>query len=214
MTTPNNPYGPNGSADPSGGVGPNGAFDSNDSGAQGDAFGAANAGGRSDAYGSNGSAGAGASYGATGSSIPSYNGAEAYNGSGAYSDVPFPASYEAPNEGKNGWALAALIVGIVALLSMFVLVGPFIMGPVGFIVALVALVRGRKFAPAGRRTWMSVTGMVLSILSVILMLVFFFVAFGALDATGVMECAEEGADQAQMQQCMEDRMNDYLQEDA
>lgn len=140
----------------------------------------------------------------SGASLPAYG--QVY---GAFDNVPLPESYRELREGKNGWALSAFIIGILSVVSVIVVFGPLIVGTLGVIVAIVALVRGRGFARAGRRTWMSVTGLVLSILSFILMVIVLTLFLGALEDAGVTSCVTDGASSDQISQCVVDRMNSY-----
>ncbi|WP_080794650.1 hypothetical protein [Corynebacterium pacaense] len=182
MTTPNYPYG---EPDNNGGspTGPgNGAPDNTAYGAgpQGPA-GAYPGNGYQDPYGS-----------------PQY--------SGGFENSPL-------NQGSNKVAPWALGLGIASILLYVLAFIPgigviSILAPVaalaGLIVSIIALVKGRKFQGRARRTGFSVTGLILSILSLIIV-VFLTIVVIAVMGTGVMDCfTADYPDQASQQVCVEE----------
>ena len=132
-----------------------------------------------DAYGTNATA-AGAGY-------PAYAGADSQ-----------PAK-------KNAVAIWAMVIGIIALLSLLLIVPPLLLGPIGIIVSIIALVVGRKRPKELRRTWMSIVGLITSILALAGTIA--VMAFGVklLGDTGADKCLEM-QDPAQQQACMEETL--------
>lgn len=132
-----------------------------------------------DAYGTNATA-AGAGY-------PAYAGADSQ-----------PAK-------KNAVAIWALVIGIIALLSLLLIVPPLLLGPIGIVVSIIALVVGRKHPKELRRTWMSVVGLITSILALAGSIA--IMAFGVklLGDTGADKCLNLH-DPAQQQACMEETL--------
>lgn len=132
-----------------------------------------------DAYGTNATA-AGAGY-------PAYAGADSQ-----------PAK-------KNAVAIWALVIGIIALLSLLLIVPPLLLGPIGIVVSIIALVVGRKRPKELRRTWMSVVGLITSILALAGSIA--IMAFGVklLGDTGADKCLNLH-DPAQQQACMEETL--------
>ena len=103
-----------------------------------------------------------------------------------------------------GLGIIALIMGLSLILSGFA----FIAGGIGLVLAVIALVRGRRIEGPGRRTGMSVTGLVLSAVGIILSIVFWVVASVLLTQSGIGECMDI-TDPAQQQQCVEDALNQW-----
>ena len=156
----------------------------------------------------------------TGSNLPSYG--ENVSSDNPYSTPQQPAAYGASAEqGQNpgyqayqGYpvnsvdngvpgkksvlAIWALVIGIVALLSSSFALGLFF-GIAGIVIAIVALVRNRKKAPECRRTWMSVVGLVLSVVGIIATIIFASV----LAMVTLQECGQYSNDPAALQTCME-----------
>ena len=106
---------------------------------------------------------------------------------------------------KNAVAIWALVIGIIALLSLLLIVPPLLLGPIGIIVSIIALVVGRKRPKELRRTWMSVVGLVTSIFALAGTIA--IMAFGVkiLGDTGADKCLNM-QDPAQQQACMEDTL--------
>ncbi|TQE42969.1 hypothetical protein EJK80_09455 [Corynebacterium phoceense] len=230
MTTPNNPYGDsasnsgfgangagdgaangatssNGSTNPGAGAGqglPNyGSSDANPTGTSNPAEGTG-----STAYGAG--AGAGADYG-TGAGA-GYTGYGAAGTPGATGTPGYGQGYQ----GAGDWGAAAaqksklapwaLGVGIIALLSCLFIIPPVVLGPIGIILAIVALVMARKLPKEARRTWMSVTGLVLSVLSLLFVVVLAVFSVGVFQSANLDECMKL-TDPAEQQKCIENNVN-------
>ena len=230
MTTPNNPYGDsasnsgfgangvgdgaangatssNGSTNPGAGAGqglPNyGSSDANPTGTSNPAEGTG-----STAYGAG--AGAGADYG-TGAGA-GYTGYGAAGTPGATGTPGYGQGYQ----GAGDWGAAAaqksklapwaLGVGIIALLSCLFVIPPVVLGPIGIILGIVALVTARKLPKEARRTWMSVTGLVLSVLSLLFIVVLAVIGVGIFNSANLEECMNI-TDPAEQQKCVEDNVN-------
>lgn len=197
MTTPNNPYGNDQNNDPNQGLP-----------SYGDSRPGAN-----DAQGQHAAEpGAGSGYGGTGEADAGFDG-------GAYGASPEGNAYAAPAAGYGGsqyqggfenasnfekskLALAVLIVGIVALVGLIVGGLGALVGVVGVVLAIVALVRNAKKPKEARRTWMSVVGLILSLISVafgVLMVIFIGWVF---NETNFEECMSLQDEQAQ-RECVE-----------
>lgn len=119
------------------------------------------------------------------------------------------------NAEKNtaaGWALGLGIAALACLLAVFTIVGSFlifvspILAIAGIIVAIVALAKAKNFHPARKRKGFAITGMVLSIISLILAGVMAAFAVYLLGSSGLVECAEYD-DPAAQQQCVQDIVN-------
>lgn len=132
-----------------------------------------------DAYGANATA-AGAGY-------PAYAGADSQ-----------PAK-------KNAVAIWAMVIGIIALLSLLLIVPPLLLGPIGIVVSIIALVVGRKRPKELRRTWMSVVGLITSILALAGSIAIMALGVKLLGDTGADKCLNLH-DPAQQQACMEETL--------
>lgn len=182
MTTPNYPYG-----DPG-----------NNSNNQG------NAGGAPD-YGSYGSGAPDWAAGPSGSTAPGGYG-QPYGG--GFENSPMN---EKPNR-LAAWALGLGIASVVALLTVFavplavlILAAPFL-AIAGVIVSIVALVRGKRFQGANKRTGWSVGGLILSAIS-LLIVIFFTVVVVAFLNSGIMDCFVDNSDVSSQQACVEQFLN-------
>lgn len=122
------------------------------------------------------------------------------------------------NQGRNKLASWALGLGIASVVLYVLVVVPFLsvvaifaplVGLIGLIVSIVALVKRNKFVGAARRTGFSVTGLILSILSLVIfaiLVVLLLVVLGS----GVMDCfSGDYPDQASQQACVEQALNDF-----
>ncbi|MFI7584316.1 DUF4190 domain-containing protein [Kocuria sp. M1N1S27] len=110
-----------------------------------------------------------------------------------------------PKPAGTGLGIAALILGIVALLTCWLVIG-IVPGLVGLVLGIVAL---RKLGRTpGASKALPIIGIVLSVLG-ILASIFFLVIYGAVfDAVLNGECSQylEANDQAGFQQCLEQQM--------
>ena len=106
---------------------------------------------------------------------------------------------------KNAVAIWAMVIGIIALLSLLLIVPPLLLGPIGIIVSIIALVVGRKRPKELRRTWMSIVGLITSILALAGTIAVMALGVKILGDTGADKCLEM-QDPAQQQACMEDTL--------
>lgn len=139
---------------------------------------------------------------------PGY-GAPGY-GSAGYGAGPGGSTW-AMHEEKNRVAPWCLGVGILALvggISIFFTALAFLVGIVGVILGIVALVRGRKIEGPGRRTGMSVVGIVLSVVSIGLSVLFWVLMGIFASETGIADCMSL-TDPAEQQACVEDSVNEW-----
>ncbi len=128
----------------------------------------------------------------------------------AFDNIAYPHSHEEVNQpGKSGLALAAFIIGIVSLVSVLFLFPPLLLGPVGIIIAAIALSKGKKRAPENRRTWMSITGLVLAIISLAISIFMAVGIFVVLDESRIMECGDL-SDGAAVEECINTRIEEWL----
>ena len=232
MTTPNNPYGDSAS---NGGFGANGAGDGAVNGAtpsNGSTSPGTGAGQGLPNYGSSDANPTGTSYPAGGTGSTAYGagsgaGADYGTGAGAGSGytgygaagtpgAPGTPGYGQGYQGAGDWGAAAaqksklapwvLGVGIIALLSCLFVIPPVVLGPIGIILGIVALVTARKLPKEARRTWMSVTGLVLSVLSLLFIVVLAVIGVGIFNSANLEECMNI-TDPAEQQKCVEDNIN-------
>ncbi|MFG1790727.1 DUF4190 domain-containing protein [Nocardia sp. NPDC049149] len=110
-----------------------------------------------------------------------------------------PAWQESP-KGK-GLAITALVLGILALLSCWTLVGGYLFGVLAIIFGLIAAVRS-----GGKG--MAITGLVLGALGLIAAIVFTIVGYSFFVKTGgkdLVDCLNKaGNDQSKIEQCERD----------
>lgn len=135
----------------------------------------------------------------------------AFGSTPGYGAGPVSGSTWAMAEKPNRLAPWALGLGILALLmgvSLFLTGFAFIVGIIGVVVAVIAIVRGRSLSGPARRTGMSVTGLVLSVIAVILSVVFWVLMGVLLNETGISNCVSL-TDPAAQQQCIEDAVNEW-----
>ncbi|MDY3128011.1 MAG: DUF4190 domain-containing protein [Corynebacterium sp.] len=111
-----------------------------------------------------------------------------------YTSYP-AAGYQEPVK-KSTLAVVALVLGVIALLTSIFMVGGLI-GLVGIIVAIVALVRNRRKPQESRRTWMSVTGLVLSIIATAIAAILISSLALFLGDPNVQECIQNNPADAQ-----------------
>ena len=117
-------------------------------------------------------------------------------------EAPQYSGFEAQQETKNPVAPWALGIGILSLVGSLIVLGSFL-GLIGFVVAIVSLVKGRKRQPENRRTVMSVVGLVTSILAVLVGFIIMLVGFKLIEETGVIDCVEQhGNNEDAIEQCV------------
>lgn len=135
-------------------------------------------------------------------------------GYGGYaSQPPGGASYGGAGlpERKNGLAVAALVLGIIAILATLTVVGIVLGVPVavvGVIVAIIALVQAKNFPPMGARRGMAIAGLVLSLLSLAGAALLFILVATVFSETGLMDCMGI-QDQAEMERCIDEAVNSW-----
>ncbi|MGP5723274.1 DUF4190 domain-containing protein [Corynebacterium casei] len=124
--------------------------------------------------------------------IGSYEQYQGYQG-GGFDDAPVK---------KSGLALAAFIIGIISLLATITGFS-IVPGLVGIIVAIIALVVNRKKPKEARRTWMSVLGLIFSIIGVIATVLLFGIVLAIFGDPAVQACWDNAATQVEFQECFE-----------
>ena len=135
---------------------------------------------------------------------------------GNYGTTPISSGYE-PEPGRqqtNGVALAAMILGILALLGLVFILPGFILGLIALILGIMGLRRANAIAGPGARKGMAITGIVTGAISLILsalMLIFGFSVAKQLVDDGVFEaCEQYQDDDEQLQACFEDEVERSL----
>ena len=122
----------------------------------------------------------------------------------------------APPQGvqeNNGLALAALILGILAIPAIFTVFGGIILGIIAIILGIVGIRKANSIVGPGARKGMAVTGLVLGLIAAIVSAV--MLAFGIFFAKDMVEeCSEFQNDQEQFEQCVEDVANRKIEESA
>lgn len=140
-------------------------------------------------------------------SVENHTAHDAYY-AGGYS-APQYGGFETQQESKNPVASWALGVGILSLLGSIVVFGS-LLGIIGTILAIVALVVGRKRHPENRRTVMSVVGLVTSILSMIVGVIIMVAVYNIFDEVGIVDCIDQhGDDEDAIEQCINTNVENY-----
>ncbi|GAA5095026.1 DUF4190 domain-containing protein [Nocardia iowensis] len=130
----------------------------------------------------------------------------------------FPPGYTAPGQypppagpyrqqsESNGLAIAALVLGILALVSFWTVIGGILLGLAGLVIGIIATSRARKGTAGGSA--MAITGLVLSIVALIATAVALAVGFALFGFTGgddFTDCVSDaGNDRAKIDQCERD----------
>lgn len=201
MTTPNNPYGNDQNNDPNQGLPSYGDSRPGANDAQGQHAADPGAG-----------AGSGYGYGGAGEANTDFDGG-AYGASSegnayaapdaGYGGSQYQGGFEnSPNFEKSKLALTALILGIVAVVGLIVGGLGAIVGVVGVVVAIIAMVRNAKKPKAARRTWMSVVGLILSVISIAIAAIMVAFTVWVFNETNFEECMQLQDQQAQ-RECVE-----------
>ena len=144
------------------------------------------------------------------------------SGNGKNSDSSEGAVYPAFAGGGDGYSSAekksviavwALVIGIIALVSLLLVVPPLLLGPIGIIVSIIALLKGKKRPKELRRAWMSIAGLITSIIALILSVAFLVYLYTHIGWTMTPdpEMCTTIDDPAQKQACMEDTLNGAAQ---
>lgn len=161
----------------------------------------------SSAYGSDSSSTYGSesssSYGAPAypSSGGDQYGAPAYQG-GGYQQVP----QQAP---KNGLGIAALVLGILAILSCFTIIGGILFGIIAIVLGFVGRGRAKKgLATNGGVALAGIITGVLGLLAAIAIVVAGVSIFNSVGGGDLISCVSDaGGDQARVQQCQDEFSN-------
>ena len=143
-------------------------------------------------------------------------------GNGKNSDSTEGAVYPAFAGGGDGYSSAekksviavwALVIGIIALVSLLLVVPPLLLGPIGIIVSIIAWLKGKKRPKELRRAWMSIAGLITSIIALILSIAFLIYLYTHIGWTMTPdpEMCTTIDDPAQKQACMEDSLNGSTQ---
>lgn len=143
-----------------------------------------------------------------------YQNPQNMNGQGAYTGG-FENSPMNSTE-KNKIAPWALGLGVASFVCMFlsIIPGVALLSPVlaiaGIIVSIISLVKGKKYVGSARRTGFSVTGLIMSILTLVLIIGFVvLVMFIAVDS-GAAECFQNSnLSPADQQNCFMDALTRY-----
>ncbi|WP_107655859.1 DUF4190 domain-containing protein [Nocardia suismassiliense] len=126
-----------------------------------------------------------------------------YTAPGQY-PPPVPGSHRRP-DGK-GLAITALVLGILALLTFWTVIGGILFGLAGLVIGIIAAARARKGAAGGSA--LAITGLVLSIIALVVTAVAIAVGFALFSYTGgdeFTDCVNDaGNDQAKIDQCERD----------
>lgn len=116
-------------------------------------------------------------------------------------------------EGKNSlapWALGVGIVSILCAISVFLTGFAAIPGLIGLILGIVALGSAKKYQhKENKRKGMAITGLVLSILSIIATVVFWIFVTFVFKEAGLQECMTV-SDPAAQQECVNQKMEEAV----
>ena len=120
-------------------------------------------------------------------------------------------AYGQPQQSQGkGLAIAALIVGIFALLFSWTLVGGILLGLIAIVLGAIGSSKAKKGTAGGRG--MAITGLVLGALGLLIAVGIIVVAALFLNSdtvTGLQDCLEQaGTDAGAQAQCQEDFAND------
>lgn len=151
---------------------------------------------------------------------PGYGAYGSYDAAGTTPGAPgFQPGYAggadstwALSEEKNGVAPWALGIGVLALIMGLSIIASgfaFIAGAIGIIVGAVALLRGRNINGPGRRTGMSVAGIVLSAIAVALSVLFWVMVTVFMSQTGMSECISL-TDPDEQRACVERSLDEWM----
>lgn len=136
-----------------------------------------------------------------------YGSDPAYSGPG-YSDQQGPSR-------PKGMAISALVLGVLALLLCWTVVGGILLGLLAIVLGLIAAGRAKRGEAGGRG--MAITGVVLGLLGMVLAGVLIAAGASLLNSDSgkdLRNCLEEaGDDQARVEQCQrdfQDQLEDQL----
>ena len=118
---------------------------------------------------------------------------------------PTPGYYETqqPQRGGSGLAIAALVLGVLALITSWTVIGGVLCGILAIVLGFVALSRAKR--GLGRGRGMAITGIVLGALGLVLAIALVSVGLSFLNSDSgrqLQECLERaGTDTAAQEQC-------------
>lgn len=132
----------------------------------------------------------GASGGAEPYGAPGYAGGyqQGYAGGTQNGPGPYGAGQPLAKNSVAAWALGVSILAFVMTVTLFLAVFAPVVGIVGLILGIVAVVKARRLKGPGRRMGMSIAAIIISVLSIILPVILLGFGFAILDNTGLTEC--------------------------
>ncbi len=118
---------------------------------------------------------------------------------------------EQPRKGGSGLAIGALVLGILALLSSWTIIGGILLGLIGLVLGFIASSRAKKGVASGRG--MAIVGIITSLLGIVIAIVL-VVAVGSFlnsdSAKNLQDCIEQaGNDQVELDQCEQDFTDEF-----
>jgi hypothetical protein len=124
--------------------------------------------------------------------------------------------YQQPPKRGSGMAITALILGIIALLSCWTIVGGILFGLVAIVLGFVASGRAKRGEAGGRG--MAITGIVLGVIGLVLgglLLAFGVAIWNSESAQNLRECTEQaGNDEAALADCQEEFADELVDDQA
>lgn len=118
----------------------------------------------------------------------------------------YQGGYQEKPRGGSGLAVGALVLGILAVLSSWTVIGGILLGIIGLVLGFIASGRAKKGLATGRG--MAIVGIITSLLGIVIAIVL-VVAVGSFlnsdSAKNLQDCIEQaGNDQAELDQCEQD----------
>ncbi len=127
-------------------------------------------------------------------------------GSSSYGSMPPQAQPARPVVGGNGMATAALVLGILALITSWTVFGGIILGLLAVILGFLGLRKARRGLATGRGR--AITGIILGLVSIVIALAVLALVGSFLnseEAQNLQDCLRDaGTNQSQVQQCEDD----------
>ena len=125
--------------------------------------------------------------------------------------APTPGyGYAQPQRRSSGLAIAALVCGVLALLSSWTVIGGILLGIIAVVLGFVALSRAKRGLAAGRG--MAITGIVTGVLGAILAVALIAVGVSLLNSDAgqqLQDCLRDaGNDEAAVAQCQREYQDD------
>jgi hypothetical protein len=126
-------------------------------------------------------------------------------------DAPPPGYPQQPaRSGGAGLAIAALVLGVLALLSCWTVLGGILFGLIALVLGFVASGRAKRGRGTGRG--MAITGIVLGLIGLLISVAFIAIGVSFLNSESgqtLQQClSEAGDDQAAVRQCQQDFEDD------